>query len=42
MLDVTASYGMPIDFIAFIGYFYTELTNKLTNNYQTFTDCVSN
>ena len=26
MLDVTASYGRPFDFIAFFGYFYTLLT----------------
>ena len=41
MPDVTASYGMPFDFIAFFGHFHT-LLSELLYLYKTFTNYVSN
>ena len=45
MPDVTASYGMPCDFVAFLGIFihyYLAFVSELLWFSQTFTDCVCN
>ena len=43
MSDVTASHGIPIDFIDFFWYFHTFLTTiqEVLYQRQTFADCVS-
>ena len=40
MPDVTASYGIPFDFIVFFGYFHTSFMSELLYLHQTITLCV--
>ena len=42
MSDMTASYGMLLDFIAFFRYFHTLMMSEVLYLHQTFTDCVPN
>ena len=45
MQDVTASYGMPFDFIVFLSifvHFCRPFMSELLYLHQTFTDCISN
>ena len=44
MSDVSASYGMLLDFIAFLGIFFFQIIEdySVVFLHQTFTDCVTN